>query len=72
MKDFFIMAAFVLIVLGARLVLFNSYVDWQCSNYQEITGNETKYIDFDACYVKQGADWVRYDDTLRNNVSKGE
>lgn len=47
----------VLIGIGADLLLKRS-----CDNYEEITGRESKYISFDACYVKTVEHkWIRYD-----------
>ena len=36
--------------------------EWSCDNYQKITGFESKFIAFDACYVKnEDGRFIRYD-----------
>lgn len=48
--------------IGFLFVIANSHIKWQCSNYEEITGFESKYVNYDACYIK-GSDgiFIRYD-----------
>jgi hypothetical protein len=54
-----------LIVLVA--LLGNSYTGWQCKNYELITGFETKYVDFDVCYIKDSSGvFVRYDNKFKS------
>lgn len=54
-------AFFTLVVLP-----LNYYHQWQCENYQEITGRESKWVHFDNCYVKTKDDeWIRYDDKFK-------
>lgn len=52
---------FILLALGA-----NKYSRWQCSNYTEATGFESKYIEWDSCFIK-GSDgvFIRYDDKYK-------
>lgn len=59
----------LIIVLICTFVLgMNEYVSWSCSSYQKTTGTESKYVDFDACYVMgEDGKFKRYDSTLRNN-----
>ena len=46
----------------------NSHTQWQCDNYAEMTQQDTKFIRYDACYVK-GLDgkFKRYDSKYRSN-----
>jgi hypothetical protein len=54
--------AFLLMMTGA-----NKYSRWQCSNYTEATGFESKYIEWDSCFIK-GSDgvFIRYDDKYKS------
>jgi hypothetical protein len=55
-------------LLGVLLLagVANSYTGWKCSNYEKVTGFETKYISFDACYVKGSNDiFMRYDSNYK-------
>jgi len=57
-----ISAFMVLGIVFGGTTLFNN---WQaknaCNNYQELTGNEVRYMDFDSCYVKMDGQWERFD-----------
>lgn len=33
-----------------------------CSNFQEITGKQTKWVFFDTCYINHNQEWFRYDE----------
>lgn len=55
------------IIIGI-FVIANEYSEYLCSNYQKVTGVETTFMSFDACYIKgDNGRFERYDDTLRNN-----
>lgn len=55
------------IIIGI-LVAADEYVSYTCSSYQKVTGVETTFVQFDACYIKgDNGRFERYDDTLRNN-----
>lgn len=46
----------------AIAILSNAYTEYQCNNYQQVAGKETKYAAFDACYVKTDGGWQRWDE----------
>lgn len=53
--------AIVLIVIVSEIV-----GQYQCNNYQDITGRESKWVFIDACYVKgDGGKWIRYDSAYK-------
>lgn len=52
----------VIIFIILLFISLNKYTEWQCKNYQEVTGRESIYISFDACYVKnKDGELIRYD-----------
>jgi hypothetical protein len=56
-----------IMVLALMLFGVDNYQGWQCGNYQKITGLESRYISWDACYIKTSEDgWVRYDSNYKN------
>lgn len=58
-----------LCVIGITLLCFgiNKYERWLCGNYAQVTGFETKYINWDSCYIK-GSDnvFIRYDEKYKS------
>ena len=58
---------FILVVIGISAIVL-SLEDWsrsyQCSSYAEVTGNDTKYVVFDACYVDTESGWMRYSEYI--------
>lgn len=70
MKDFIDDFGGFILSLACVIVVFvvavESYAGWQCSNFEKVTGRETQRIKFDACYVKQGDDWIRYDSNYKH------
>lgn len=66
MREFFeILGCVVLVMLALFTVLatgFNADGSYQCSNYQDVTGKETKYFWFDSCYINTASGWQRYDE----------
>ena len=52
---------FILIV-SISIFAAIKWSEWSCDNYQKITGFESKFIAFDACYVKnEDGRFIRYD-----------
>lgn len=56
------LAVIVLFCFGVFAIVVNEYTNYQCNNYQQLTGKETKYVQFDICYIKTDAGWQRYDE----------
>ena len=56
----------IIIMLLLIAVGFDRYYSWQCDNYQEVTGFESMYVEWDACFIK-GSDgvFVKYDDKYK-------
>lgn len=49
-----------------------AYTNYQCSNYQKVTGKETKYVLFDTCYVQTADGFQRWDEyKIRAAASEG-
>lgn len=59
--EFLFPAIFVGGIVGI-VIIGDYYASYQCSNYAEITGKETRYARFDVCYVKEGDTWMRWDE----------
>jgi hypothetical protein len=52
----------VLIFLGA-----DEYNEWLCDNYEQVTGFDSKYINWDGCYVKDSDNvFIRYDQKYKS------
>lgn len=70
----------VIIAVAALLIIFtiigaDQYQKYQCNNYSEVTNKEVKYKHFDACYVKVGNTYQRWNEYLyrsATNQSEGE
>jgi len=69
MRDFLDFLGFMIVVVslpvivcGAILLCGNYHTAYQCKSYQEITQKETKYANFDSCYIKTTAGWQRWDE----------
>jgi hypothetical protein len=64
-KGFGYMVVFVMFVLafvfGSVTLINNWKAQNACENYQELTGNEVRYMAFDSCYVKMDDQWERFD-----------
>ena len=57
--------------IAISLVL-NCLESHQCSNYERMTGKQTKWLTLDACYVQTDAGWQRWDEyKIRNIASEG-
>ena len=57
----------VIAFIVASSVIVNMARAWQCGNYTEVTGRDSKYISFDSCYVKTvDGGWIRYDSNYKN------
>ncbi len=54
---------YILVITFVTLFLgLNKYEKWTCDNYEIVTGRESKWIDYDVCYVKtDSGKWIRYD-----------
>ena len=59
---------YITAIVAALLVVgINALESWRCDNYQEVTGRESRYIDYDSCYVKNDhSKWVRYDSNFND------
>lgn len=54
--------------IGAILGISNAYGSYQCKNFHEITGKETRYATLDICYVNTDSGWMRWDEYIKRNV----
>lgn len=61
-----VFAVAIILVIVAILFVDNYIKQYQCSNYQDVTGRESKYLFMDSCYVKGDNDkWIRYDSAYK-------
>ena len=44
------------------LIINNEYHRYKCSNYEKITAKQTRYANFDSCYVKTTQGYQRWDE----------
>ena len=59
----------VMFGLGVLVALVELHADYECSNYQRITGIETKRKTLDQCYVKTSSGWQRWDEYQARSVT---
>lgn len=61
---------FLVLAIGSFMVLGHFYGSYQCGQYEDITGYETKYSAFDMCYVQHDGEWKRWDEykAIQRNV----
>lgn len=48
--------------LATVLFIANEGSRYQCKQYAQITGKETRMSEFDSCYVKTATGWQRWDE----------
>ena len=46
------------------VIAFNIHGGYSCNGYQEVTGKQTLYRQFDSCYVNVDGEWRKYDEHL--------
>jgi len=54
---FIVMALVSSCAIGA-----NAYIRYQCEKYAQITGKDTRYVEFDSCYIKTSEGFQRWDE----------
>ena len=73
-KDFFglMLVAFLLIVgITAPLIAGQNYYNsWTCGNFAELSKVETKYVNWDTCYVKAGDQFIRYEEYMKRAIAQ--
>jgi hypothetical protein len=63
---------FLGVFFGGIMIIGHFYGKYQCANYQDITGKETRFAAFDICYIKTADGWQRWDEyTKRAAASEG-
>lgn len=50
------------LLLGALLVFVNFFEQRSCNIYSEVTGKQTKYRQFDYCYIETDKGFQRLDE----------
>ncbi len=53
------------LLFAVIMVLGHLYASYQCSNYAQITGKETRFAAFDICYIKTADGWQRWDEYVK-------
>jgi hypothetical protein len=64
---------FICLIIGTPvglIILENSFQEYQCNQYEEITGKETKYSPFDKCYISTENGWQRWDEYKVRVIAK--
>jgi len=62
----------IMAAIGALLVGVNKYEAYQCSQYEVMTGTETKYSPYDSCYVKTVGGWNQWEEYItRKSAESG-
>ena len=48
----------------------DTWMGWQCDNFETVTGKKSVYINFDSCYVEnKSGNMVRFDSLRENNIN---
>lgn len=80
MNDYFIKLLSIfcivsIIFMGIITIGIDQHQEYKCNNYSKVTNKEVKYKHFDACYVKVGNTYQRWNEYLyrsATNQSEGE
>jgi hypothetical protein len=60
------------VFIGGILLLGDLWGRYQCSNFEKITGKQTRYATMDICYINTKDGWQRWDEyKLRAAASEG-
>jgi hypothetical protein len=75
MDDFLEFVVVIVLIFGMLgggiMTIGHFYGKYQCANFAEITGKETKWATFDSCYIKTETAWMRWDEyKLRHTASE--
>jgi len=63
---------FIIIIFGAIGLLANAFTKYQCEEYSAITGKNTRYVQFDSCYIKTPDGYQRWSEyKARATASEG-
>lgn len=66
MRDFTVFlllaAAATGLIGGATFTIADAFRQYDCNAYSEVTGRETRYVDFNTCYVRYGDEWYSLDE----------
>lgn len=63
-RDLLIFLFWMALAVFAFLVSVNVFAAYSCKNYQRLTGKETKYVEFSACYIKTPNGWQHWDEYI--------
>ena len=69
-KHLVIFFSCTIVYIGAICFWINKYETYACNNYEIVTGTETKYSSFDACYVKTPDGWNRWSEYVSRKSSE--
>lgn len=61
-KDFLGLSFILFLGFLAVMIPVNFINKYQCDNYQDITSITTRWVAFDACYIKTDKGWQRWDE----------
>jgi hypothetical protein len=68
----FVIGVLAAVFFGGLFVFGHFYGQYQCANFSQITGKETRFAAFDICYIKTEEGWQRWDEyKLRAAASEG-
>lgn len=73
MRDLIKFSFSLVLSMAALLIVFvvplNFYGAYQCNQYQLTTGTETRYVQFDSCYVNKENAWLRWDEYMQRGIA---
>lgn len=60
----------VIAIIGGAVVLTLALVNWECSNYSEVTGRKTR-VAAGSCYIEDGGQWYAWAEYKHRFVANG-
>lgn len=57
------------LIAACSLCLLNWHDQYQCGSYQDVTGKNTKFVQFDSCYVETKYGFQRLDEYKTQTVN---
>jgi hypothetical protein len=72
MREFLIVVLVIGLVFGALVYGVDRYVNYQCNQYEKVTGRTTEYVLFDSCYIQTADGMQRWSEYVaRATASEG-
>jgi len=54
---FIAIALIIVSIIGTAMLAVNKLERYQCDSYEDMTGKETIYAEWDSCYINVNGEW---------------